>query len=124
VATSNWAFEGNEVSLTHNYWSGRATLTVNGFIEFERPREFVDWGFAHCFEVNGTPAAVLVRTTGYSYRYQFLTGEDALQVEESNALPVENKFVFLLLCLLVSVAVGGGISGLAILLMWLAGVLH
>jgi hypothetical protein len=105
MATSTWDIDGHRVSLTHNYWSGVATLTVDEEVIFRRPSAFFDMGFAHRFDIGGNPVAVRVLTNGFTFRHEFLTAEDAVQIRESNSQSLEHPF------LLAAAILGMGLLG-------------
>jgi hypothetical protein len=90
MAISAWSLNGHDICLTHGYWSGAASITVDDDLVFERPGEFFDYGFAHRFAIEGTPVAVRVVTNGVTFRHEMLSGFDAEQVEEADSQPVEH----------------------------------
>src|SRR5579863_6691736 len=92
MATSAWTLHGHKVALTHSFWFGNASITVDDEVVFRRPcpHRFVDYGFVHCFEVDGIPAAVRVVTNGVTFRHDFVNGDDAAALSEANALPMEH----------------------------------
>lgn len=96
MATTEWTLGRHQIRLTHNYWSGVATITVDDEIEFERRGKFIDYGFAHRLYIDGIPVAVRVITNGITFRHEMLTGIDAEDVQEANSQPVESipLFVF------------------------------
>src|SRR5437879_3186846 len=80
MATSTWDVDGHRVQLTHGFWSGAASITVDEHAVFERPTTLFDCGFVHRFEIEGKAVAVRV---GDTFRHELLRGFNA----EPNALP-------------------------------------
>ena len=91
MAKFTWQVSGHTVELTHGYWSGDSTLSVDGETVFRRPPPplYFDLGFAHRFEVEGIPCAVRVVPTLYTFRRELLTGTDAEGVREASSQPIE-----------------------------------
>ena len=84
MATSVWDVEGHRVCLTHGFWSGAASITVDEHLVFERPTTIYDCGFVHRFAIEGKAVAVrVVSDNGVTFRHELLRGFDA----EPNALP-------------------------------------
>lgn len=72
MTRSEWRFscpEEHVVCLTHGFWSGKATIELDGKEIFRRPRKLWDMGFEHRFEVAGVPCIIRVfsRLTGFEY---------------------------------------------------------
>jgi len=93
MASSLWEIDGHRVGLTHDFWSGAATISVDDTVIFRRPVKVADSGFAHRFDVGRTPVAVRVVADGFKFRHEILTGEKAVPVVESNWLPLERPLV-------------------------------
>ena len=93
MANSIWEIDGHRVCLSHNYLSGAATISVDDSVIFRRPVKVVDSGFAHRFDLQGTPVAVRVIANGFNFRHEILTGEKAVPIAESNWLPLERPFL-------------------------------
>jgi hypothetical protein len=84
MATSIWDVDGHCVSLTHGFWSGAASITVDERLVFERPTTLFDCGFVHRIEIEGKVVAVrVVSDDGVRFRHELLRGFNA----EPNALP-------------------------------------
>jgi hypothetical protein len=75
MAISVWEIEGHRVSLTHGYWLGAATIAVDDQVVFERPRNIIVFGFAHRFEIDGTPVAVQVFSDGICHALARASGQ-------------------------------------------------
>jgi hypothetical protein len=91
MAYKAWKMNGHWVELEHGWWSGVATLTVDGVVVFERPSPplYFDFGFLHTFEIDDVPCAVRVVGEILKFRLEFVAGEEAEFLEDSNALPLD-----------------------------------
>jgi len=93
MATSVWEIDGHRVSLSHNYWSGAATILVDDNVIFRRPATVFDSGFAHRFDIERTPVAVRVIVNGFKFRHEILSGEKAVPIGDSNWLSMEQPLL-------------------------------
>ncbi|MCA9096476.1 MAG: hypothetical protein KDA68_23515 [Planctomycetaceae bacterium] len=114
MARRQWKHSYHLIELEHSWISGRAELTVDGVTVFNRGDNSMDFGFAHRFDIDDKPCAVKVFSSGFGFRYEFVTGDAAEAVEESNKMPV-NWTKDILLGTLVGVP-GGLAVGYGILL--------
>ena len=91
MAYRTWNVDGHTVELEHGWWSGVATLTVDDELIFRRPAPllFIDFGFAHRFEIDGLPCAARVVGQILNFRLELITGEDAESINDANYLPLE-----------------------------------
>lgn len=113
MAIKLWNVYGHQIYLRHGWWTGRAEIRVDGNLIFERPspRLYADFGFAHRFEVDGTPCVVRVVSTFLTFRHERLIGEEADGVTESNHLPIEfprlQIFLVFVVATLAAIALAG-----------------
>jgi hypothetical protein len=87
MTTREWSLSlsNHQIRLQHGYWSGRATIAVDGNVIFTRVQLF-DLGFVHRFEVDGMPCVVIVEADSFGYRYAFVECAP-LYLEEARWLP-------------------------------------
>jgi len=61
----------HSICLEHEYWSGRATITVDNRIVYHRRRKIVDWGLKQTFSVNAMDCMVRITPMPWlTFRYQ------------------------------------------------------
>jgi hypothetical protein len=117
MAYMAWKMNGHWAELEYGWWSGAAILTV--VVVFERPSPplYVDLGLLQTFEIDEVPCAVRVVGEILKSHLEFVAGEEAEFLEDSNALPLDLNHPVQILAL-----TGGMLLAIAALLAaaWLA----
>lgn len=58
------------------FWSGRASLTIDQFVVYERKRKLFDKGLEHRFTLDGKPCLLRIRYLLGRYEYElFVDGK-------------------------------------------------
>lgn len=73
MTRSEWRFscpEKHVVCLSFGYWSGKATIELDGKEIFCRPRKRFDSGLEHRFEVDGVPCIIRIILRGLVFTYE------------------------------------------------------
>ena len=64
----------HSIRLLHKFWSGLATIEIDGDVIYHRPSRFVDWGLHHDFGVEGVAFAIRITPVFFLFRYELLIG--------------------------------------------------
>lgn len=70
---TEWKFEQegpHHISIDHDYWSGRASISVDEQVIFSRDRTFWDTGLEHRFQLDGLPCIIRVIARGFHFSYE------------------------------------------------------